>query len=346
MKKIFKKIKLRDLIFFIIGGLIIGGIGITATTYILQANEIEYKNNKLVQEAIEELYTMAQNSGGSTETLPIGTLDIAGQTIYIPYIGTYKSVYCVYGTTESYGSVGTINNGKCNLSGLTVNTKYYYKIIGYDNAGNLYETKGEATTASRKPTISLNNLPTGVKAIVYLDPTDLSRYCDASNSTEGSGTRGCMKWYAFKEDSTSYTMILDHNTTSAVSDWSAANTQLTTDTTGWSGSPRLITIQEVGELTGCPVNISGYSFRGSNTPSDYYWLYDYSSGCPSYGCKVADNSVDGYWTSTPASSNNKKDGYYVRCTGSFSSSSYWAVEEVSNKGFGVRPVITVSKSNF
>ena len=64
MKKIFKKIKLRDLIFTILGVAIGGFIGITATTYILQANEIEYKNNKSVQEAIEELYTMAENSGG------------------------------------------------------------------------------------------------------------------------------------------------------------------------------------------------------------------------------------------------------------------------------------------
>ena len=65
---------------------------------------------------------------------------------------------------------------------------------------------------------------TGVKAIVYLDPTDITIECNAelaaANVNEnGSPTgikSGCMKWYAFKEDDKTYTMLLDHNTTAAI----------------------------------------------------------------------------------------------------------------------------------
>ena len=66
---------------------------------------------------------------------------------------------------------------------------------------------------------------TGVKAIVYLDPTDITAECDAEKAAanvneNGSPTgikTGCMKWYAFKEDDKTYTMLLDHNTTAEVS---------------------------------------------------------------------------------------------------------------------------------
>lgn len=65
---------------------------------------------------------------------------------------------------------------------------------------------------------------TGVKAIVYLDPTDITTECNAelaaTNVNEnGSPTgikSGCMKWYAFKEDDKTYTMLLDHNTTALI----------------------------------------------------------------------------------------------------------------------------------
>ena len=49
MKKIFKSQKIKYLLFFILGGIVIGTIGITATTYVLQSSEIQYKDNKSVQ---------------------------------------------------------------------------------------------------------------------------------------------------------------------------------------------------------------------------------------------------------------------------------------------------------
>lgn len=82
---------------------------------------------------------------------------------------------------------------------------------------------------------------TGVKAIVYLDPTNLSTECNAelasANVNEnGSPTgikSGCMKWYAFKEDDKTYTMLLDHNTTATVAwitqaDYEQTGSQTTT----------------------------------------------------------------------------------------------------------------------
>ena len=59
----------------------------------------------------------------------------------------------------------------------------------------------------------------GVLAIVYLDPTDLSKECNVNNLVEVTGTgskEGCMKWYAYKDENGKYTMIADHNITENV----------------------------------------------------------------------------------------------------------------------------------
>ena len=56
----------------------------------------------------------------------------------------------------------------------------------------------------------------GVLAIVYLDPTDLTKECNKDNLeaiTEGGPNTGCMKWYAYKDEDGKYTMIADHNIT-------------------------------------------------------------------------------------------------------------------------------------
>ena len=170
------KKKLRDLLFLVIGGIVIGAIGITATTHVLSSNEVKYTdsdgNVKDVQQAIEELYV-------------------------------------------KFSKVAT----------------------------------------------NIETLPTGVKAIIYLDPTDLTKECDQFNSTSTSGTKtGCMKWYAFKEDDESYTMILDHNATSEVA-WNSDNVNTSMkevqaeldnleDITKWQVTPRLIQAVEVADITG------------------------------------------------------------------------------------------------
>ena len=160
MKKIFKKIKLRDLVLIITGLIIEGSIGITAITYVLQANEIEYRNNKSVQEAIEELYTMAENGSGSAQVLPLGTVGVNGRLITIPYTGNYDNVRCIYGTDETYGNEGTLSNGTCTFTGTTTNQKLYYKLIASKitdgNSGTIYETSGSVTTGNTFPLSTVN----------------------------------------------------------------------------------------------------------------------------------------------------------------------------------------------
>jgi hypothetical protein len=209
------------------------------------------------------------------------------------------------------------------------------------------------------------------KGIVYLDPTDLTKTCKASNSVSTTETKtGCMKWYIYAEDSSSYTMILDHNTTALVA-WNSTGsnssmneiaTVLTAlkNTSGWKVTARLITADEIATITG------NTTFKGStSTSSDWFffeqnstnknkyaWLYDYTNGCSSYKCNIEDNNkyvydgtnsnnTWGYWTSTPVA------GSTEYAWGVFVSGNLDATTRVSvPSAYGVRPVVTVSKDIF
>ncbi len=84
-------------------------------------------------------------------------------------------------------------------------------------------------------------------AIVYLDPTDLTKECNEKNSVSTAGTNtGCMKWYAYKDEDGKYIMIADHNITGTVAWTSESNNyngptellealrEATTETATWS----------------------------------------------------------------------------------------------------------------
>ncbi len=108
-------------------------------------------------------------------------------------------------------------------------------------------------------------------AIIYLDPTDISKKCtkeeaEANLNEYGTPTiitSGCMKWYAYKEDDKNYTMILDHNTSGNVK-WNNNRTtvdeptivmeRLQDDIKEWEEvirkKTRLIRADEVAEITG------------------------------------------------------------------------------------------------
>ena len=202
------------------------------------------------------------------------------------------------------------------------------------------------------------------KGIVYLDPTDLSKECNASNSVSTTETKtGCMKWYIFNDSGDNYTMILDHNTTATVA-WNSNGsnasmgevaTALSTDTTGWTSglNPRLITANEIASITNTTTFDGTYNtwfyLNGSGDKkqtqvstsqgtNEYAWLFDYTNGCESYGCNTADSSNYGYWTSSPVS--DYSDGAWIvgRC-GDLTGSN---VDNDSD--YGVRPVITIDKS--
>ena len=212
-------------------------------------------------------------------------------------------------------------------------------VVSYDGTD---KTTVKGDTANEKPSGSspVVNGATKVdaqagethKGIVYLDPTDLSKYCDESNSVSTTETKtGCMKWYIFNDSGDNYTMILDHNTTARIK-WNDSNRNVAYEqsnlkavvddlvtTSKWVVTPRLITADEVNTIVGgvstWNVNDSNtwFYFEGTGTKnqttptydssnrSSYDWLYNNLNKCKTdstdYGCTIEDsNTYSGYGT--------------------------------------------------
>ena len=154
-------------------------------------------------------------------------------------------------------------------------------------------------------------------------------------------------------------------------------TQLQADTSAWTGvttrsdsysvsngtstytidystyKARLITAAEVATISGnssfveATSIVSNWFYFDSNNQtqtvtttgaSSYDWLFDYTNGCTSYGCNIADDSTYGYWTSTTVSGNDSRTWYVGR--GGYMDT----LDVVYGDFYGVRPVITVQKS--
>ena len=199
---------------------------------------------------------------------------------------------------------------------------------------------------------------------VYYNPVS-GKKCKSSEAVGTTGTKsGCMKWYVFndKEGNATVNVILDHNTTANVAWNSTGNNsemkevkiKLEEDTKDWKNTARLITANEVAKITGYTswgTNITGYPWFCFDTnqqddtndcakaqgKSKYAWLFDYTKECTSYGCNVSDSSTWGYWTSTQYV--NSIHVWFVARNGRLD------VNSASSTGHGVRPVITISKSN-
>ena len=200
---------------------------------------------------------------------------------------------------------------------------------------------------------------------VYYNPVSGEK-CKSSEAVSTTGTKsGCMKWYVFndKEGNATVNVILDHNTTAGVaynstgsnSEMKEVKKALENDTKDWKNTARLITANEVAKITKHPTfdaskenqdwfcldtnkpDTTNWCSKAQGT-SKYAWLFDYTYDCTSYGCNKADSSTQGYWTSTP-----KKDVSTIA----------WLVDiygalRFDYVGFtdrGIRPVITISKSN-
>ena len=126
---------------------------------------------------------------------------------------------------------------------------------------------------------------------------------------------------------------------------------------------RLITAQEVAQITGntswdekITANSYGYYFdtntitesttckSGNTTGCSYGWLYDRTyTNCTLYGClNNSDKETYGYWTaSSRASDPSGAWGVYFNA----SVGSHYVGNVGNVDGRGIRPVITVSKSN-
>ena len=252
-----------------------------------------------------------------------------------------------------------VKNGKVESGNFCVDGYY----IEYKNGQSKYNKDKECGNVG--PTKVEPTSTDTHKGIVYLDPTDLSKKCNESNSKSETGTKtGCMKWYIYSEDNNSYTMILDHNTTAGVAynstdsntEMKEVKTALESDTSTWDKSlnARLITANEIAKITGNTSfdektsTKSSWFYLDSNNQtlvanstnkSKYSWLYDYTNKCKEYGCNIEDSSNYGYWTSTPIA------GETTRVWSVFSYG-YLNNFTTSYTNYGVRPVITVSKDVF
>ena len=203
---------------------------------------------------------------------------------------------------------------------------------------------------------------TAVTAVYYNPET--GKKCDdytEKNSTTGTKS-GCMKWYVFndKEGNATVNVILDHNTTANVawnltgnnSEMKEVKKALENDTKDWKNTARLITANEIAKITGHPTfdaskeNQDWFYLDSNNqtqivnstNKSKYAWLFDYTFDCTNNGCNTSDLNTWGYWTSTTETGTTSR-AWLVDRDGDLSSGS------VTIAVIGVRPVITISKSN-
>ena len=255
-------------------------------------------------------------------------------------------------SVEELKKLGISVKGSTPSNGVVVISKG--NVTRYDlTFDNYIVTNGKAIKSSEKKKYENGTA-------IYYNPTTGEK-CTESEAVSSTGTKsGCMKWYTFndEEGNSSVNMILDHNTTAKVAWNSSGNNsemkevarELENDTKAWKNVARLITANEVAKISGntnFDASKTGQSwfYFGSNNGSDqskksnYGWLYDRTrNDCKDYGClNNADQDTWGYWTSNESIS---------------SSTNAWGVNRIGNLNnfpvsvtyYGVRPVITISKS--
>ena len=273
------------------------------------------------------------------------------------------------GTKPEDGGTVTVTNGQVTSAELTFDG---IKVSYNGTEAIIVESGGPTPTPTPTPTPAPTPTPTPQVytdgTAIYYNPVTGKKCNDykAENSLNENKV-GCMKWYAFNTIETSNTvnLILDHNTTYAVK-WNS--TQVNTEmkevkeevdklvsVLKWKDTPRLIEANEIAKITGNtefdavdPDKDYGFYLDTNTDSSDpnkgkgtsaYKWLFDYTRDCTSNGCSITDNGTFGYWTSSPMVSYTTY-AWHVNCYG------HLYFTHVTSGSFGVRPVITVSKSVF
>ena len=203
---------------------------------------------------------------------------------------------------------------------------------------------------------------------IYYNP-ETGKKCESSEveTPSKTGTKsGCMKWYVFndKKGNATVNVILDHNTTADTVIYGLTKNNkemkevadaLKTDTSTWKNKARLITANEIAKITGntrfdASKKNQDWFYLDSNNQtqttdssnkSKYAWLFDYTTRCIYWGCnEPVEDKTAGYWTS----SSYKGSSSLVWFVGRYGYLKF--VDYVGKgNGIGVRPVITISKSD-
>ena len=310
---------------------------------------IKKKGNRYTYEIDEDTIKVRETTNNSP------SIKLTGNTV------VYYSINSSY---QEEGSSAYDYNGKVisdvnvDSSSLDMSVKgvYYIKYTATDSYGT-------TTTIYRNVVVrdgAVSNLVSG--QVYYYNPVTNVK-CTSAEAVSVAGTKtGCMKWYSILDNGTSdnITLLLDHNTTATVA-WASSGintngpvevkTQLDSDTASWNKSinPRLIEASEIATITGNSVwtaegsyyyfhDNTQTAYEGAAGTNKYAWLFDNTYGCTTYGCNIQDFSNYGYWTNT-ANSINPGRTWNVRCTGLLYDDNVNIAET-----FGVRPVITVSRS--
>lgn len=283
--------------------------------------------------------------------LTLGTISTTYNSITIP-INTnsdlesdISNTICKLGTTsENYTITGTINSEKtsCTATGLSQNTKYYYKIV---------TTNGVkiSSTISENVTTKIRVFNNG--DAVYFNPITMKK-CNSSEAVSTRGNvEGCMKWYVFLDDSSKQDIyvILDHSI--ANDDYSSdlsnsyINEKINTFITNWDSqlklTARFLSLEEVYTLSGNSALMDAsketYLWDDFTMTSEYSWLYDNMYIPPETPNSPISTREHCYWLADTNPSLNKKYHYVAR--GGWVSS--WPITDMS---CDVRLVVTINKS--
>lgn len=226
------------------------------------------------------------------------------------------------------------------------------------------DTLGVSTTVYRNVEVSksTSDLYTNGTTI-YFNPNENKVCSESLAKSNTSKNNGCLKWYIFLSNETDkVNLILAHNSGANVA-WNGNGTnsepvdvltELNSNISSWNSAvkvtARLISAKELAKIIGnttwttsdSTLNFytnTSTAYQGEAGTNKYAWLFDYTKGCLTKGCSIEDATTNGYWTSDRNPSNN----YYAWCVNPSGS----LVARSSNEpplNYGVRPVITVSKS--
>ncbi len=285
--------------------------------------------------------------------------------------------YEITGPNDYSNKVNNITENTHTFDKLQSDTEYSIKATVNNKAGLIKElTKAIKTEQLKGPTIEMASDSDTYIAAIYLDPTNIERYCDSSNISSTAGvTEGCMKWYAYKETDDTYTMLLDHNITKFDDDniikWTTKDTNelgpeealrvLKETTDSWIAIPErndsyTPTLGDNISSSKYTINYTGYRSRlieaeevakiisADLSSLTIEQVVSFQIDNIKYQWLIGSGDGIGfrYWTSSPVKT---RKAIYIAGhlneaaidASSFSSSS-------SSKNIGIRPVITIPKS--